>query len=124
MCAVDCSFGLIGPGTRMVFAFELMMIREKLGLDVAREWVMAVRKPGYFRDFGLKIDPGKKDLLEELKKILMADVFSKEFGQEEYQAIMGIVAKEKEVAKESAQESVHVGKEIEGKIAGKYSEVL
>jgi hypothetical protein len=111
-----------------VFVREITLMIKGFDHVKAREWIMEVgRTPAYHRAYGLRTDPGRKDLLLLLQKICTPKEFYQEFNKQ-YLEIIGeellkpdaVIEEEKLKLLEQSRVQrldVKVGTTIEGKLA-------
>jgi hypothetical protein len=111
-----------------VFFREITLMRNNFGADRARKWTMEVgRTPAYHRAYGLRTDPGRRDLLLLLQEICTPKEFYQEFNKQ-YLEIIGeelskpdaVIEEEKlKVLEQSLVQrmDVRIGTKITGKLA-------
>jgi hypothetical protein len=113
--------------TGAVFARELSLMKDAFGKAGARRWIMEVgRKPGYHRTYGLRTDPGRKDLLLLLQEVCTSEEFYLEFGKQYLEIIGQALDKpdslvkadqlkaEKQQLSQISRMSVQVGTQLKG----------
>jgi hypothetical protein len=131
----ECGHKVLGikEETGAVFHFEISKLRTAFDDKEVLRWATDVgRKPDYHRTYGLAHDPGRKDLLLELKAICPERFFYDEF-RKQYEEIMeqplalsnefaGALQSEKE-ERDARRKPVEIGTVITGDLAALQAQV-